>query len=127
MGAVQENRPQLQLRRPAGREPLHNTSAAAALVVRDTPVVSRVPGVPSVPSVPRFTAVPQFVPNMADTVGALRRVGRNPKAERGDLSTPKLVPQARVVSLSLLNLTVMVIGLRVVALRRRHGLGQTRN
>ena len=73
MGAVQENRPQLQLRRPAGREPLHNTSAAAALVVRDTPVVSRVPGVPSVPSVPRFTAVPQFVPNMADTAGALLR------------------------------------------------------
>ena len=75
MGAVQENRPQLQLRRPAGREPLHNTSAAAALVVRDTPVVSRVPGVPSVPSVPRFTAVPQFVPNMADTAGALLRYG----------------------------------------------------
>jgi hypothetical protein len=37
MGVVQENRPQLQLRRPAGREPLHNTPAAAALLVRDTP------------------------------------------------------------------------------------------
>ena len=73
MGALQENRPQLQLRRPAGRELLHNTSAAAALVLRDTPVVSRVPGVPRVPSVPRFTAVPQFVPNMADTAGALLR------------------------------------------------------
>ena len=84
MGALQENRPQLQLRRPAGREALHNTSAAAALVVRDAPVVSRVP------RVPRFTAVPEFAPNMADTVGALRRVGRNSKAGRGGLFVPEV-------------------------------------
>jgi hypothetical protein len=84
MGAVQENRPQLQLRRPDGRELLHNTPAAAALVLRDTPTVSRVP------RVPRFTSAPQFAPAMADTAGALRRVGRNPKAERGGLSAPEV-------------------------------------
>ncbi|MEI6303888.1 MAG: hypothetical protein WCR74_20825 [Betaproteobacteria bacterium] len=73
MGALQENRPQLQLRRPAGRELLRNTPAAGTLLVRDTPAVSRVPGVARFPSVPRFTAVPQFAPNMADTAGALLR------------------------------------------------------
>ncbi|MEI6304080.1 MAG: hypothetical protein WCR74_21810 [Betaproteobacteria bacterium] len=83
MGAVQENRPQLQLRRPAGRELLHNTPAAGALVVRDTPGFPGVPGVsaPAVtrvaqlPSVPRFVSVPLVPPELPDAAGALLRYG----------------------------------------------------